>query len=227
MYGLYVPLTTILRNRHQLGWVYRGSAYCQLIRQANKQKRLDWVRTYLHDSFDDIIWSDETTVQLESHRRFSYRKEGEKLRPKPRAKRPVKVHLWAGISKKGPTAVCIFDGIMDAPLYCEILERTLLTFIQETFPPPSTHWFMQDNDPKHCSRAAWGFYGRVGINWWCTGGALLRSHQTAIPLKTFGMNWKSTCGGRSSQGTNKRLLLELTNFGLLLTLANAADISNT
>ena len=81
-YGLYVSLTTILCNRHQFGWVYRGSAYCQLICQANKQKRLDWARTYLHDSFDDITWSNETTVQLESHRRFSYKKEGEKPAPK-------------------------------------------------------------------------------------------------------------------------------------------------
>lgn len=85
-YGLYVSLTTILLNRHQLGWVYRGSAYCQLIRQANKQKQLDWACTYLHDSFDDVIWSNETTVQLESHRRFSYRKEGEN-----RAQTPCKV----------------------------------------------------------------------------------------------------------------------------------------
>ena len=27
-----------------LGWVYRGSAYCQLIRNVNKQKRLEWPR---------------------------------------------------------------------------------------------------------------------------------------------------------------------------------------
>lgn len=30
--GIYISLATILRNRHQLGWTYRGSAYCQLIR---------------------------------------------------------------------------------------------------------------------------------------------------------------------------------------------------
>ena len=27
---------------------------------------------------------------------------------------------------------------------------------------------MQDNDPKHCSRLAQGFYDGNGINWWCT-----------------------------------------------------------
>ncbi len=37
----------ILRGRRQLGWTYRGSAYCQLIRQANKVKRLEWARAHL------------------------------------------------------------------------------------------------------------------------------------------------------------------------------------
>ena len=126
---IYVSLATILRSGKQLHWVYRGSAYCQLIHQENKEKRLNWACTFLHNSFDNVIWNDETTVQLETHRRFCYRKEGEKLRPKPRPKHPIKVHVWAGISKQGATQVCIFEGIMAAPLYCEILQRTLLPFI--------------------------------------------------------------------------------------------------
>jgi len=39
-YNVYVSLATILKNRIQLGWTYRGSAYSQLIRQEKKQKRL-------------------------------------------------------------------------------------------------------------------------------------------------------------------------------------------
>lgn len=60
-YGIYVSLATIVRNRIQLGWTYRGSAYCQLIRQQNMEKHLDWAQIYLHDNFDDVIWSDKTT----------------------------------------------------------------------------------------------------------------------------------------------------------------------
>lgn len=166
--GIYVSLATILRNRRILGWIYRGSAYCQLIRTVNKQKRLEWARENQTDTFDDVIWSDETSVQLDTHRRFCCRKEGMKPRPKPRPKHPVKVHVWAGISKKGATGVCIFEGKMDATLYCEILRQTLLPFIQTRFPPPVPHRFMQDNDPKHCSRYAQRFYEEVGINWWRT-----------------------------------------------------------
>ena len=165
---VYVSLTTIIRNRHQLGWIYRGSAYCQLIRPCNVEKRLLFAQTYFYDRFEDVIWSDETTIQLETHKRFCYRKEGEKPRPKPRPKHPVKVHVWAGISRKGPTPICIFEGIMNAPVFIEILERTLLPFIQQKFPIPNSHRFMQDNDPKHTSRAAQQFYQTAGINWWRT-----------------------------------------------------------
>ena len=38
--GISISLYTVFRCREQLGWTFRGSAYCQLIREANKQKRL-------------------------------------------------------------------------------------------------------------------------------------------------------------------------------------------
>ena len=30
------------------------------------------------------------------------------------------------------------------------------------------HCFMQDNDPKHCSKLAKAYYKTSGINWWTT-----------------------------------------------------------
>ena len=85
--GYELSLCTILRCRTALGWTFRGSAYCQLIREENKQKRLGWARMYVEEAktgFQDVIWSDESTVQLESHRRFCCRKIGERPKSKPR-----------------------------------------------------------------------------------------------------------------------------------------------
>ena len=82
--GYSISLTTIFRCRNSLGWTFRGSAYCQLIREANKTKRLDWARAHINDKFEDVVWTDESTVQLETHRRFCCHKKGERPKNKPR-----------------------------------------------------------------------------------------------------------------------------------------------
>ena len=165
-----ISLSTIVRSRSQLGWTFRGSKYCQLIRTVNKSKRFQWVYLnyleHLNNGFENVIWSDETTVQLESHRRHSYRKKGEQATLKPHPKHPIKLHVWAGISKRGPTPVVIFKGTMNADLYVEILQRGLLPFIRRKY--PDSHRFMQDNDPKHTSRTAKAFFENENINWWKT-----------------------------------------------------------
>ena len=165
--GIDLSLTTILRGRRQLGWTYRASAYCQLIRDTNKQKRLQWARDHLRDDFVNVIWSDETSVQLEAHKRFCCRKKGERPRPKPRPKHQVKVHVWAGIGWHGPTDVCIFEGIMNADLYVQILQKTLLPVLKRP-EYRDGHRFMQDNDPKHTSQKAKEFFSQNGVNWWRT-----------------------------------------------------------
>ena len=62
--------------------------------------------------------------------------------------------------------MCIFDGIIDAELYVQILERTLLPFLHEVY--PDSHRFMQDNDPKHTSKRAAEFFATKGVHWWKT-----------------------------------------------------------
>ena len=43
----------------------------------------------------------------------------------------------------------MFTGIMNAPRYEQILEQSLLPFIQGCY--PAEHRFQQDNDQKHTS----------------------------------------------------------------------------
>ena len=89
-HGYNISLQTILRCRSSLVWTFRGSKYCRLIRAVNKVKRFEWASQYMTESFDptvvfnDVVWTDECLVQLESHWRFCCRKWGEPPKNKPR-----------------------------------------------------------------------------------------------------------------------------------------------
>ena len=87
--GYNMSLATVLRSRRKLGWTFRGSSYCQLIRDVNKVKRLEWAKNYenissIENVFGNVVWTDESTIQMETHRRYCCRKKGTQPKPKPR-----------------------------------------------------------------------------------------------------------------------------------------------
>jgi len=77
---------------------------------------------------------------------------------------PVKVHIWAGISKREKTGICIFERTMDATLYIQIIQKTLLPFLKKVY--PDGHRLMAGNDPKHTSNDAKKFLDDNEITWW-------------------------------------------------------------
>jgi len=64
-HGYWFSLLTILKYCTSLGWTFRGSAYCQLIREENKVKRLQWAQTHVDDNFENVVWTDECSVLLD------------------------------------------------------------------------------------------------------------------------------------------------------------------
>ena len=81
--GYSISLRMILRCRTALGWTFRGSTYCQLIREVNKGKELAWAIEHRDDTLD-VIRTDEYTIQMECHCQFACREQGEVPHPKPR-----------------------------------------------------------------------------------------------------------------------------------------------
>lgn len=76
------------------------------------------------------------------------------------------VHVWAGISRRGATAIAIFTGILDSDGYQSLLEGYLKPFIEQHY--PDSHRLWQDNDPKHTSKRTQQWMKDSGINWWPT-----------------------------------------------------------
>ena len=64
---LDVSLSTVKQARQELGWVSTTPRYCQLMREANKEKRLKWSKEQIgsDEKFDDVIFTDECSVQLD------------------------------------------------------------------------------------------------------------------------------------------------------------------
>jgi transposase len=155
--------------RKNLEWEVVRTRFGPMISDTNKVKRRTFAEMCIEkrDTFDDVIWSDESSVQLMRHSQTMRVKVGKERVLKPQAKHALKVHVWAAISKKGATHICVFDQIMDGPLYVKILENFLLPFLSTAF-PDGNYRFMQDNDPKHTSRVAKEFYESKDIKWWRT-----------------------------------------------------------
>jgi len=127
-----------------------------------------WCETQIKskEKFEDVIFSDECTVQLENHSKLCFRKKNQPRALKQRAKHPVKVHLWGGISCRGATRIIMFTGNMNAIRYGKILEEGLVPFVRACF--PAGHRFQQDNDPKHSSRYINRLLKFHDIYWWKT-----------------------------------------------------------
>ena len=159
-------IRTIARIRNELGWTFTSARYCQAIRDANKEKRLAWCKQRIDDKecFQDVIFTDESTFQLESHRRKCFRKKKTPRRLKYRHKHPPKIHVWGGISKRGATHLVMFGGVMNATRYGDILSASLVPFVQKTY--PDGHRLYQDNDPKHTSKYIQNFFLQNNITWW-------------------------------------------------------------
>ena len=167
--GIEVSISTIKRARFELGWVSKRVRYCQLIREVNKEKRKIWCEDQISGGdleFDNVIFTDECTVELQSTRKVVFHKIGQPPPLVPKPKHPQKIHVWGGISAKGATAIVMFTGIMNATRYTDILDAALIPFIRDHY--THHHRFQQDNDPKHTSRWAQNYFETKEINWWRT-----------------------------------------------------------
>ena len=75
------------------------------------------------EEFDDVIFTDELTFQVEHYLRRAYRWLGEprQLRPQPKHPAKIHVHVWGGISKRDATRIVLFHSNMTATRYTTML----------------------------------------------------------------------------------------------------------
>lgn len=113
-FNTVIAVSSIKTVRRKLGWRKSGPGYCQTIRPGNRIKRFLHAQACLenNEDFDDVIFTDECTIEIDLHAGHCFVKHGVKRRLKPKPKHSYKVHVWGGISRRGRTRLLIFTGIM-------------------------------------------------------------------------------------------------------------------
>ena len=89
-----ISLTTVKSARRGQGWRYERVKYAQFVRMENRPKQVTWCEDAVSsgEQFLDVVFTDETTVQLEQHRRIAYSYRANRSRIiRSRVKYPVKV----------------------------------------------------------------------------------------------------------------------------------------
>jgi transposase len=67
----------------------------------------------------------------------------------------LNVHIYGGISRRGPSYFTLFTGILKKEFLVEVLYPNQIAWLRRTF--GEDHRFIQDNDPKHNSKFALDF----------------------------------------------------------------------
>ena len=97
-----VSTTTIRRvKRNELGWKSENARYCQFVREPNKMKRLVFSLNAMvnKDLFEDVIFTDETSMQIEQHARMAHNCHGKIKSFTAKANSPRQKQIHYGKSK--------------------------------------------------------------------------------------------------------------------------------
>ena len=125
-----------------------------LLTESHREKRLEWAEDQRTTNWDQVIFSDETTIRMNSVKGLVWNLPGKK-KVVQTIKHPIKVNVWGCFSARGFGRVVCFNENLNADLMCDINKYGLLPTARKQFGHDSTLWKLQeDNDPKHTSKLA-------------------------------------------------------------------------
>ena len=162
---------TISRRIKEIGLNPRVAATVPYVSKPNIRRRLILAKKQVRlpeDFWKRVIWSDEKKFELMNSRRrvIVYRRKGQRYNlkfVKPSVKHGGgSIMVWGCFSYHGMGALHLINGIMNGPVYRDILVDEL-QFSTDLMGVSEGFVFQQDLDPKHTSPAPTEFFRENGI----------------------------------------------------------------
>ena len=141
--GINISRTTLYNRLKENGLIFKNPVYKPAISENNKVIRINWAKNHMETNWKQIIFTDETSIQLYKNSRgrwmFEYEKNYVNI-----FKHPLKRHVWGSISYNGIEKIYIFSDNMTKETYLYILNSVVKKDIKK-----SKFIYQDDNDPKH------------------------------------------------------------------------------
>ena len=82
-----------------------GARYCAMITERNKEKRVEWCQEQIRAGdlrLTNVVWTEECTVQLESHCQMTYHQIGEAVDSNHILSTPTRFMFGVGYRQEVP-----------------------------------------------------------------------------------------------------------------------------
>ncbi|CAF2082322.1 unnamed protein product, partial [Rotaria magnacalcarata] len=130
--GVVVSERTVCRRLNEAGARYSRPMSKALLTEHHRQNRLRWAQHHKATDWNQVIFSDETTVCLNSLKGLVWNFPGNKKVVRT-VKHPIKVNVWGCFSSKGLGRIICFRQNLDAKFMCSIYKCGLLPTAKKQF----------------------------------------------------------------------------------------------
>ena len=145
---LRVSVSSVKRYRTENYIAVKGVGR-PVLSSKNKKARLNWCIKHRHDTFDDVVFTDEKSFMLYRNRRLAWIKPGGELPFHCQPAHVPRAQVLGGVTRQGRTALVLFNGWLNADQHKKNLD-SLLPSVCGLY--PDGFRYLQDNDPSHSAR---------------------------------------------------------------------------
>jgi transposase len=152
-HNIEISARSVRRRLNQTGLVFGNTMLKPLLSEKHCAKRLVWAKQNQERDWNQVLFTDETTINVNVRRKKVWHKPGKKLVIRT-VKHPTKVHIWGCLSSVGFGNCYVFSENLNADLLLKIYSKALKPSILKLYGSTDCCVLQEDNDPKHTSKKA-------------------------------------------------------------------------